>query len=79
MSKLDATYLYLNALKGIADTPTTANEKPSKFSGGGLMSNGKGKGKGSEDTDVSGEQLYYEPHLQAFLQAANMRKRLNDD
>ena len=74
MSKLNAPYLYLNAIKGIVDTPTTANEKPSKFSGGGLMSNGKG-------TDVSGEQPYsedYEPHLQAFLQVANMREKVKN-
>tara|TARA_R110002126_G_scaffold81573_2_gene200882 strand:- start:414 stop:638 length:225 start_codon:yes stop_codon:yes gene_type:complete len=73
MSKFNAPYLYLNAIKRIVDTPTTSNEKPSKFSGGGLMSNGS--------PDVSEEQLYsedYEPHLQALLQVANMRKEVND-
>ena len=58
MSNLNAPYLYLNAIKRIVDTPTTSNEKPSKFSGGGLMSNGS--------PDVSEEQPYYEPHLQPF-------------
>ena len=74
MNKFNAGNIYLNAIKRIVDTPTTSNEKPSKFSGGGLMGNGKG-------TDVSGEQPYsedYEPHLQAFLQVANMRKEVND-
>jgi hypothetical protein len=70
MSKLNAPYLYLNAIKRIVDTPTTSNEKPSKFSGGGLMGNGSG-----EDTK---EQPYYEPHLQALLQVAKMRKEVND-
>ena len=69
MSKLNAGNIYLNAIKDIVNTPTTSNEKPSKFSGGGLMGNGSGK-----DTDVSEERPYYEPHLQAFLQAAEMRK-----
>ena len=76
MNKFNAGNIYLNAIKRIVDTPTTANEKPSKFSGGGLMSN-----VSSEDPDVSGEQPYsedYEPHLQAFLQVANMRKEVND-
>jgi len=70
MSKLNAGNIYLNAIKSIVDTPTTSNEKPSKFSGGGLMGNGSG-----EDTK---EQPYYEPHLQAFLRAAQMRKEVND-
>ena len=72
MSKLNAPYLYLNAIKRIVDTPTTVNEKPSKFSGGGLM----GNGKGSEDPDISRKQPYYEPHLQAFLQVADMREKV---
>ena len=74
MSKLNAPYLYLNAIKRIVDTPTTVNEKPSKFSGGGLM----GNGKGSEDPDISRKQPYYEPHLQAFLQVANMREKVKN-
>ena len=74
MNNLNAPYLYLNAIKRIVDTPTTANEKPSKFSGGGLM----GNGKGSEDPDISRKQPYYEPHLQAFLQVANMREKVKN-
>ena len=73
MSNLNAPYLYLNAFKRIVDTPTTSNEKPSKFSGGGLMSN-----VSSEDPDIRGEQPYYEPHLQAFLQVANMREKVKN-
>tara|TARA_R110000751_G_scaffold1700_2_gene6138 strand:+ start:764 stop:991 length:228 start_codon:yes stop_codon:yes gene_type:complete len=74
MNNLNAPYLYLNAIKRIVDTPTTVNEKPSKFSGGGLM----GNGKGSEDPDISRKQPYYEPHLQAFLQVANMREKVKN-
>jgi len=72
MRKINAGNTYKNAINDIlniknsVDTSTTANEKPSKFSGGGLM----GNGKGSEDPNNSGKQPYYEPHLQAFLQAA---------
>ena len=74
MNNLNAPYLYLNAIKRIVATPTTVNEKPSKFSGGGLM----GNGKGSEDPDISRKQPYYEPHLQAFLQVANMREKVKN-
>jgi hypothetical protein len=81
MRKINAGNTYKNAINDIlniknsVDTSTTANEKPSKFSGGGLM----GNGKGSEDPNNSGKQPYYEPHLQALLRAAAMRKKVRND
>ena len=81
MNKLNAGNTYKNAINNIininngVDTSTTANEKPSKFSGGGLM----GNGKGSEDPDISRKQPYYEPHLQAFLDVAEYREGLPKD
>ena len=79
MSNFNASKVYLQTIKGIVDknsvaSQKTAKEKPSKFSGGGLM----GNGKGSEDPDISRKQPYYEPHLQAFLQVANMREKVKD-
>ena len=80
MRKINAGNTYKNAINDIlniknsVDTSTTANEKPSKFSGGGLM----GNGKGSNDPNVSEKQPYYEPHLQAFLQAAEMREKVRN-
>jgi len=73
MSKLNAGNIYLNAIKDIVNTPTTSNEKPSKFSGGGLMGNGSG-----EDTDVSEERPYYEAHQQAFLDIVKMREKVRN-
>tara|TARA_R110001592_G_scaffold47120_3_gene149489 strand:- start:759 stop:983 length:225 start_codon:yes stop_codon:yes gene_type:complete len=73
MSKLNAGNIYLNAIKDIVNTPTTSNEKPSKFSGGGLMGNGSGK-----DTDVSEERPYYEAHQQAFLDIVKMREKVRN-
>lgn len=75
MSKLNAKDIYLKTVDDIAkiSTTTTTNEKPSKFSGGGLMGNGSG-----EDTDVSEERPYYEAHQQAFLDIVKMREKVRN-
>tara|TARA_R110000851_G_scaffold58290_1_gene135331 strand:- start:392 stop:628 length:237 start_codon:yes stop_codon:yes gene_type:complete len=77
MSNFNASKVYLQTIKGIVDknsvaSQKTAKEKPSKFSGGGLM----GNGKGNDDTK---EQPYYEAHEQAFLDVARYRKGLSKD